>query len=302
MISPSISIITPSFNQGQFIKRTIKSVLNQKIPDLEYVVIDGGSNDETLDILQSYDGCINWISEKDSGQAEAVNKGLIMTKGEIIGWLNSDDIYYPGALSYVQDFFNKHPEVDVVYGDADLIDKEDRIIEPYYTEDWDYTRLKEICFICQPAVFFRRRIIEKAGLLDIQLNYCLDYEYWFRLGAITNFVRLKKCLAGSRMYSNNKTLGSRVAVHREINNMFQERQKTVPSKWIFAYAHAIVEQKPYDRLNPKDNFIFVFKLIMVTIRASLHWKTTSSFEIYKIIVKWGWGALKNIMQRLRFFQ
>jgi len=302
VISPNISIITPSFNQGRFIERTIKSVLDQKMPDLEYVVIDGGSDDETLDILQRYDGRLNWISEKDNGQAEAVNKGFLMTKGEIIGWLNSDDIYYPGALSYVQDFFHKHPEVDVVYGDADLIDEEDRLIEPYYTEDWDFTRLKEICFICQPAVFFRRRIIEKAGLLDIQLNYCLDYEYWFRLGAITNFVRLKNRLAGSRMYSHNKTLGSRVAVHREINNMFQERQKKVPSKWIFAYAHAIVEQRPYDRLNPKDNFIFVFKLIIVTIKASLQWKTTSLLEIYKIISKWGWGALKNVLQRLRLIK
>jgi len=294
----SLSVVTPSLNQGRFIERTIQSVLNQKISDLEYVVIDGGSNDKTLDILRRYEGRLTWISEKDRGQADAVNKGLLITKGEIIGWLNSDDIYYPGALSTVLNFFKKHPEIDVIYGNADHIDVEDRVIEPYYTEDWDYEWLKEICYICQPAVFFRRRIIEKAGLLDDRLHYCLDYEYWLRLGAITPFVKLSKRLAGSRMYSDNKTLGSRIAVHREINDMFQEKWKAVPSKWIFAYAHAVVEQKDYNRLNPIKNLIFVWKLIIVTITSSLRWKSAFSLQIIKTIIEWGLGSLKNIVQRL----
>ena len=292
----SISVVTPSFNQGIFIERTIQSILSQNIPDLEYMVVDGGSTDETLDILRCYEKHLRWISEKDNGQGDAVNKGIRATSGKIIGWLNSDDIYYPGALSTVLSYFERHPEVSVLFGNADHIDINDNVIEPYYTEDWNYERLKEICFLCQPSVFFRRRLTESAGLLDDCLQYCMDYEYWLRLGRFTPFIRLNCTLAGSRMYDENKTLGSRVAVHHEINDMFYDNFGLVPKKWIYGYAHAIVDQKGYDRMNPWGNLKYVWTLIKGSIASLLHWKQGVSVRDIRMLISWGICSFKYVIR------
>ncbi|MFH1953337.1 MAG: glycosyltransferase family 2 protein [Pseudomonadota bacterium] len=292
---PSISVITPSYNQGRFIEHTIESVLEQDVPVLEYMVIDGGSTDETLSILKRYESRIRWVSEKDNGQADAINKGIKATKGDIIGYLNSDDIYYPGALSAVLAFFEKHPEVDVVYGDADHIDLDGTVIEPYYTDDWDYDRLKEVCFLCQPSVFFKRRLIKEAGLFDSSLGYCMDYEYWLRLGAITPFARLNKKLAGSRMYGENKTLGSRVAVHWEMNDMLKKRLGKVPDRWIYNYAHAIVDQKGYTRGTPVENLKYVLLLVGFSIASFARWRQRLPINAVITMSKWMGASLRNVV-------
>ncbi len=294
----SISIVTPSYNQGIFIERTIESVLRQGISGLEYIVTDGGSKDKTVEILKRYKGLIDWTSEPDRGQAHAVNKGILKSKGEIIGWLNSDDIYYDGALAAVLAFFEAHPEVDILYGDAHHIDVEDGVIEPYYTEDWDYERLKDICFICQPSVFFRRRLVDRVGLLDEGLQYCMDYEYWLRIGRHTPFARLDRFIAGSRLYPSNKTLGSRVAVHREMNDMLKNTLGAVPVKWIYGYAHVAVEQKGYDRTDPWENLAFVLLLMVQAGYAFFHWKKKVSRSELKTMSGWLLGSLKNIARQL----
>lgn len=239
-MKPEIAIITPSFNQGEFLERTIRSILDQDVAGVEYVVMDGGSSDQSTAILRRYEERLRWVSEKDRGQAHAVNKGLAATTGEIIGWLNSDDVYYPGALRHVLDVFAARPEVDLVFGKAHHIDVNDRKLDVYPTEPWNPQRLTQRCYLCQPAVFFRRRVIEQHGMLDEKLQYCMDYEFWLRLaqGGI-GAVHLPEFLAGSRMYPSNKTLGARCAVHREFNAMLSEKLGKVPSRWLWNYAFVL---------------------------------------------------------------
>jgi len=240
---PLFTIITPSFNQGRFIRQTIESVMSQNLSSLEHLIIDGGSNDETLSVLRSFGDSIQWQSEPDSGQAHAINKGLSVARGDIIGWLNSDDIYYPGTLMTVSDIFSKHPDIDIIYGMADHIGEDGAILRPYFSEEWNYERLKEYCFICQPAVFFRRGLIEKFGLLDEKLNYCMDYEYWLRIGREISFYYVKQKFAGSRLHDQNKTIGSTVAVHEEILNMLRDKIGSVSAKWIFGHARAVTRSE-----------------------------------------------------------
>ena len=242
--SLKVSVITPSFNQGEFIERTLLSVAKQTGAEIEHVVFDGGSTDNTVEILKRFNPSVRWVSEIDKGQTDAVNKGILATDGEIIGWLNSDDIYYPGAIARVTAFFNENPYIDVVYGQADHIDVSDQPFEAYPTEPWDFERLHQTCFICQPALFFRRRVVEKHGLLDDSLNYCMDYEYWLRLSyAGVRFAYLEKKLAGSRLYTTNKSLGARVKVHCEINDMFKKSFGKVPKRWIKNYAHVSMHER-----------------------------------------------------------
>jgi glycosyltransferase involved in cell wall biosynthesis len=286
-MTPSISIVTPSFNQGQFIQRTIESVLRQEAEDIEYFVADGGSTDNTLEILQRYGEKIQWVSEPDKGQADGVNKGILFTSKDVIGWLNSDDIYYPGALRTVQSFFRDHPEVSVIYGDADHIDVDDRVLEAYYTEDWDYKRLREVCYICQPAVFFRRELVSRFGLLDAALRYCMDYEYWLRLGSYIEFVRIPRKLAGSRFYPENKTLREKVPVHAEINDMLLDKFGVVPSKWIFNYAHAVTDMKALGSgVNSKGSLFYLVHLIYQSVAGFVKWRTLPSVKDVITTCRW----------------
>ena len=279
-----ITVVTPSYNQGKYIRRTIDSVLTQGIEDLEYIVMDGGSTDETVDILKSYGDQIIWKSEKDKGQTDAVNKGIRMAQGEIIGWLNSDDIYYPGAIAKVLEVFEKHPEINVVYGNANHIREDDSFIEEYYTEDFDYERLKDICFICQPSLFFRKSVVDKYGYLDDKLQYCMDYDYWLRLGKGETFYRLNELIAGSRLYDDNKTLGARRKVHEEMLTMQEKNLGKATEKWIYNLAHVIVDEMGIPRIkDERTNPEFARMLARVSAKQFL--------KHYKYIP---WSALKNI--------
>jgi len=236
-----ISIVTPSFNQGEFIERTIQSVVSQSFTDREFIIIDGGSTDQSLEIINKFDADITyWVSEADNGQTHAVNKGFSIASGDILGWLNSDDVFYPGTLQKVADHFSTNPDCDVLYGMADYIDDQDNFIRAYKTRNWSFAELKKWCFICQPAVFFRRSVFEEQGQLDESLNYCMDYEYWLRCGQTKPFHYLKDKLAASRLYPENKTIGSRPAVLKEAMEMLFNKFGGIPRRWLGEYSLDLV--------------------------------------------------------------
>ncbi|MDX9943595.1 MAG: glycosyltransferase family 2 protein [Azonexus sp.] len=282
-----VSIVTPSYNQGQFIERTLQSVAIQTGAEIEHVVFDGGSTDTTVEVLKRFQPAVRWVSEKDGGQTDAVNKGICATDGEIIGWLNSDDIYYPDAVAQVVSFFEANPDVDVVYGMADHIDIEDHPFESYPSEPWSFERLQETCIICQPALFFRRCVVEQHGLLDESLNYCMDYAYWLRLAkAGVRFAYLEIKLAGSRLYADNKTLGARVKVHAEINKMLSRILGRVPDRWLFNYAHAVMDSKIDRDQSPRK---YRLGLCVYAAYAALKWNRTVTFAMLSSLRKWAFA-------------
>ena len=228
---PLVSVITPSFNQGRFIRESIESVLSQDYPRLEYIVIDGGSTDETLDILRSYGDRLVWRSGPDAGQAEAVNSGFTLARGEILGWLNSDDTYLPGAVNAAVEHLVASPDVAAVYGEAYYIDPNNTIIGVYPTEDFTMRRLTETCFICQPTSFIRRSALEAAGMLDRSLRYCMDYELWIRLGRRYRIERIHRFLANSRRHAEAKSFAYRDRCFDEIYAVAEKSFGRVSPHW-----------------------------------------------------------------------
>jgi len=232
------SIIVPSYNQGAFIQRTLDSITTQKGVELEVLVFDGGSKDETVSILKQQPPMVQWISRPDRGQTDAINQGLYQATGDIIAYLNSDDVYYPGALQRVLEHFEANPGTEILYGNGDHIDAEDNLIEHYYNEPWSFDRLVDICYICQPAAFWRRSVIERFGYFDDQLHYAMDYDYWLRVGRHIDLHYLSgPALAGSRLYRDNKTMSQRVPVHKEILTVALRHAHRPPYRWLKTLAH-----------------------------------------------------------------
>jgi glycosyltransferase involved in cell wall biosynthesis len=207
-----ISIITPSYNQVSFLRETIDSVHRQDGVEAEHIIIDGGSTDGSVEQLRSLGDQVRWLSESDRGQADAVNKGIRMATGVIIGWLNSDDLYLPGALKAVADYFQDHPECRWVYGRCRIIDDSGKERWNWITQ-YKNARLKKFTlekllrenFISQPAVFFRKELFEKAGELDLSLKYAMDYDLWLRFGRITPAGVISNDLASFRRHRSSKS-------------------------------------------------------------------------------------------------
>jgi glycosyltransferase involved in cell wall biosynthesis len=216
---PTISVITPSYNQAGFIEQTIESILSQDYPGLEYIVMDGGSTDGTLDVLKKYDGRILWFSERDRGQAHAINKGLAIAKGDILAYLNSDDCYLPGALEQVGRFFASHPAAAWLTGRCRIIDTQGREIRraiQWYKNFWlqfrSYQVLLVLDYIAQPATFWRRDVFQQVGTFDETMHLVLDYDLSLRLGRSYPLHVLNQPLAAFRVHENSKSSTS-TSVH-----------------------------------------------------------------------------------------
>ena len=233
---PLVSIITPSLNQGRFIQQTIESVLEQDYPNIEYIVMDGGSTDQTLDILKKYEGRLRWFSERDRGQSDAVNKGFRLAKGDILAWLNSDDTYLPGAVRKAVKYLQGHPDVGMVYGKGYRVNIEGDVISEYLTEPFDFHRLAQCCFICQPAAFWRAEVLRKVGPLDINLQYCMDYDLWMRMAQKFALGYLQEFLAASREYDSTKSVIGLAEANREAIAVVKKHYGYVPGGWIATYA------------------------------------------------------------------
>ncbi len=205
---PLVSIITPSFNQGAFLERTLLSVLNQDYPNLEHWVIDGGSTDNSLEIIKKYESRLaGWVSEIDRGQADGINKGFAKATGEIIGWLNSDDLYYPGAIAGAVEAFQQNPEASFVFSDVESVDEHGNAFNLMHYGDWKLTDLMTFKIIGQPGVFMRRDVLEQAGFLDLSYNYLLDVQLWLRMAAIAEPHYVPgKVWAAARIHSDAKNV------------------------------------------------------------------------------------------------
>ncbi len=208
---PRLTVVTPSYNQGRFIEQTIESILGQGYPGLEYIVMDGGSTDETVDILKRYGDRLTWRSEPDRGQSDALNKGLRLATGEVVAFLNSDDYYEPGALHAVGEFFAQHPESHWLTGKCRTVDENGREIRravTLYKNAWlrlgGYGALQVLNYVSQPATFWRRSMLERVGEFDESLNYAMDYDYWLRAGREFELEVLDRYLASFRVHSTSK--------------------------------------------------------------------------------------------------
>ncbi len=242
---PRVTVITPSFNQGRFIERTIRSVLNQGWANLEYIVVDGASTDGTPERIRRYERYLAWwVSEKDRGQTEAIRKGLARATGKYVTWICSDDVLLPGALARMVAALDARPDAGLVYGGVAFIDGDDRVVKTLSYGDMalDALLYRRHSTIAQPSSLMRRSVLDAAGGLDETLSYCMDYDLWIRLLKTAGCVNLgETVLSGYRLHAASKTVGSYRRMALEKIRVNRRHTGNLVNRVIYAHYWYIVE-------------------------------------------------------------
>jgi glycosyltransferase involved in cell wall biosynthesis len=233
---PLVSVITPVLNAAGFLEETLRSVLTQDYPHLEYLVMDAGSTDGTLEILERYRGRLAFVSAPDGGTADAINRGFRKARGEILAWLGADDLYLPGAVSAAAAALAEDRDAGAVYGEGYWIGEAGQTIGRYPTvAPYSAAALRRECPICQPACFVRRAAVEAVGGLDASLTSAFDYDLWIRLSRRYRFLAIPQYLAQSRMHARNKSLGQKQRMFEECIQLLRRHYGYVPMPWIYSY-------------------------------------------------------------------
>jgi glycosyltransferase involved in cell wall biosynthesis len=279
---------------ARYLPLTIESVLSQDYPAIEYVVVDGGSTDGTLGILDSYGPQLRYFTGEDQGPADAAHHGFLQAKGEVFAWLNADDTYLPGAVRRAVEYLLEHPDIDVVYGEGYWIDEHGAVMRRYPTRPFDPKLLERDCFICQPATFIRASAYRRCGL-NPEVNQPFDYDLWIRMTKLGfRFASIPEYLANSRMHAGSKTICERSDVFHSSMCLLKQHYGYIPFPWVFGYTAY--------RVDGRDQFFEPLQPSLLKYVASLPmglWLNPA--KPFRFLGEWFRAPLGPIRRRLRAY-
>jgi glycosyltransferase involved in cell wall biosynthesis len=302
---PLVSIITPSYNQAKFLEKTIRSVIDQDYPSIEYLVVDGNSTDGSQATIKRFESRIRWwVSEPDQGQAEAVNKGLSRVRGDIVAWLNSDDFYLPGAIRKAVEAFQKNPDSALIYGDVLAVNAVGEELNHMRYRQWGLVDLMEFNIIGQSSVFINRQAIDRSGFLDMAFHLLLDHQLWLRLAQTGPILYLPELLSGAHYHAQSKNSAKASEFGREAFRILDWMQAEpglrelflANEKVIWAGAHRINARYLLDGGQPWPAFKAYLKCLSRDFGTGMsEWHRI----IFSLVAAMGLGRLKYLHPRWR---